>query len=282
MAIKLVIDSASDIPYEKALEMGWTYLPITVTFGLDQYRDGVDISYTEFFNKLIESDVMPVTSQVTPRVFGEAFAAIIAEGDTPVAITLSSKLSGTYQSACIAAESFEGKAYVVDSLNATLGESLVVEYADRLIKEGLTAEELVAKLNEEKKKIHLLGLLDTLEYLKKGGRISPTVAFTGSLLSIKPVVSVVDGEIQLAGKARGSKNGNNLLAQLIEKCGEVDFSKPFTLAYTGTDRTLLDKYIEDSKHFWEDSVSRLPVLNIGATIGTHIGPGAIAVSFFSK
>lgn len=282
MAIKLVIDSASDIPYKKAVEKGWVFLPITVAFGEEEYCDGIDIDYIGFFNKLIESDVMPVTSQVTPQAYEDAFAAIIAEGDTPVAITLSSKLSGTYQSACIAAEAFEGKAHVVDSLNATLGEALVIEYADRLISEGCSVEELIAKLDEDKTKIHLLGLLDTLEYLKKGGRISSTVAFAGTLLSIKPVVSVDDGEINLAGKARGSKNGNNLLAELIAKCGEVDFSKPFTLAYAGTDRTLLDKYIEDSKHFWEDHVEELPVLNIGATIGTHIGPGAIAVAFFAK
>lgn len=282
MAIKLVIDSASDIPYTKAQEMGWTFLPITVTFGEEQYRDGIDIDYIGFFNKLIESDVMPITSQVTPQAFEEAFAAIIEDGDTPVAITLSSRLSGTYQSALIAAESFPGKVFVVDSLNATLGEALIVEYADRLIRKGLTAEDLVARLDEARTEVRLLGLLDTLEYLKKGGRISPTVAFAGSLLSIKPVVSVLDGEIKLVGKARGSKNGNNLLAELIAKSGEVDFSKPFTLAYTGTDRTLLDKYVEDSKHFWEAHVVELPVLNIGATIGTHIGPGAIAVAFFAK
>src|SRR5699024_1808289 len=175
-------DSASDIEYSMAMEKGWVFLPITVSFGEEQLKDGIDINASSFYDRLIESDVMPVTSQITPYVYQQTFDKIIESGDTPIVITLSSKLSGTYQSACVAAENAAAKVYVIDSLNAALGEALIVEYADRLVRQGLSPEEIVEKVEEKKGKIHLLALLDTLEYLKKGGRISSAVAFAGALL----------------------------------------------------------------------------------------------------
>lgn len=282
MAVRLVIDSASDIEYSRAMEKGWVFLPITVSFGDEQLKDGIDINASSFYDRLIESDVMPVTSQITPYVYQQTFDKIIESGDTPIVITLSSKLSGTYQSACVAAENASAKVYVIDSLNAALGESLIVEYADRLVRQGLSPEEIVEKVEEKREKIHLLALLDTLEYLKKGGRISSAVAFAGALLSIKPVIAVEDGEVKLVGKARGSKNGNNLLAEMIRNCGGIDYSMPYTLAYSGNSDALLKKYLEDSKHLWAEDADKMPVMRIGATIGTHVGPGAIGVAFFVK
>ena len=282
MAVRLVIDSASDIEYSMAMEKGWVFLPITVSFGEEQLKDGIDINASSFYDRLIESDVMPVTSQITPYVYQQTFDKIIESGDTPIVITLSSKLSGTYQSACVAAENAAAKVYVIDSLNAALGEALIVEYADRLVRQGLSPEEIVEKVEEKKEKIRLLALLDTLEYLKKGGRISSAVAFAGALLSIKPVIAVEDGEVKLVGKARGSKNGNNLLAEMIRNCGGIDYSMPYTLAYSGNSDALLKKYLEDSKHLWAEDADKMPVMRIGATIGTHVGPGAIGVAFFVK
>ena len=282
MAVRLVIDSASDIEYSRAMEKGWGFLPITVSFGDEQLKDGIDINASSFYDRLIESDVMPVTSQITPYVYQQTFDKIIESGDTPIVITLSSKLSGTYQSACVAAENASAKVYVIDSLNAALGEALIVEYADRLVRQGLSPEEIVEKVEEKKGKIHLLALLDTLEYLKKGGRISSAVAFAGALLSIKPVIAVEDGEVKLVGKARGSKNGNNLLAEMIRSCGQIDYDMPYTLAYSGNSDALLKKYVEDSKHLWAEDADKMPVMRIGATIGTHVGPGAIGVAFFVK
>ena len=282
MAVRLVIDSASDIEYSMAMEKGWVFLPITVSFGEEQLKDGIDINASSFYDRLIESDVMPVTSQITPYVYQQTFDKIIESGDTPIVITLSSKLSGTYQSACVAAENASAKVYVIDSLNAALGEALIVEYADRLVRQGLSPEEIVEKVEEKKGKIHLLALLDTLEYLKKGGRISSAVAFAGALLSIKPVIAVEDGEVKLVGKARGSKNGNNLLAEMIRNCGQIDYDMPYTLAYSGNSDALLKKYVEDSKHLWAEDADKMSVMRIGATIGTHVGPGAIGVAFFVK
>ena len=133
-----------------------------------------------------------------------------------------------------------------------------------------------------KRRLCVIALLDTLEYLKAGGRISRTAAIAGGLLNIKPVVSIVNGEVALIGKARGSKNGSNLLRELISARGGVDFRYPFRLGYTGLDDTMLQKYIADSADLWHTEAAPLPVATIGGTIGTHAGPGAIAVAFFAK
>ena len=282
MAIQLIIDSASDIPVSYAKEHNLTYLPLPVTIGEKQYLSGVDITPQEFYEILIESDCLPVTSQVSPFGYEQAFRAAIAQGDTPVAITLSSKLSGTYQSACIAAANFDGKAFVVDSRNVSLGEAILVYYAERLIAQGLSPQQLIEALDHMKQKIKVIALLDTLEYLKKGGRIPAAVAAIGGLLSIKPVIAIVDGAVQLIGKARGSKQGNNLLNEMIASSCGFDFSLPLTLGFSGISDALLQKYITDSRSLWESHIDQLPVLSIGATIGTHAGPGAIGVAFFEQ
>ena len=171
-------------------------------------------------------------------------------------------MSGTCQSARIAAEDYEGKVFVVDSMNATIGERILVEYGLQLKDQGKSAEEIVSILEKEKSKIHTMGLLDTLEYLKKGGRISSTVAFIGGALAIKPVVAVSDGEIIMLGKARGSKNGSNFLIREIEKADGVDFSRPFCLGYTGLSDELLQKYIHD----WQTSVEGIAQRNFPSAL----------------
>ena len=157
-----------------------------------------------------------------------------------------------------------------------------MDYALRLKDQGMAAKEIAAELEQARKRIRLLALLDTLEYLKKGGRISKSVAMVGGMLSIKPVISVVDGEVAMLGKARGSRNGSNLLVQEIGKAGGVDFSMPYYLGYTGLDDSLLRKYIEDSSALWSGHTDALPICTVGGTIGTHVGPGAVAVAFFRK
>ena len=278
--VRFITDSASDMIQGDRENV--TVLPMTITFGEESYADGVDLSHTAFYEKLVESDNLPTTSQIPPAVFEEAFQAVKDAGDQAVVILMSSKLSGTYQSACIAAEDFEGTIYVVDSEHVTLGERCLIEYGLGLQKQGLTAAEIAEQLNVEKKHIRLVALLDTLEYLKKGGRVSKAVAFAGGLLSIKPVVSITNGEVQVVGKARGSKQGNNLLVQEISKAGGVDFDRPYFLGYTGLSDALLQKYIKDSADLWKDSVDHLEGYSVGGTIGTHAGPGAVAVAFFAK
>lgn len=282
--IKILVDSASDINLEEANRLGISLVSMTISFGDKEYLDGVNITNQEFFEKLVESDEFPKTSQINQSTFEEKFAELTADGSEVLCITISSLLSGTYNSARMASERFGGKVVVVDSLQACIGERILCEYAIELVKRGLPLGEIEALLNEKKMKIELLALLDTLVYLKKGGRISSVVAFAGELLSIKPVISVHHGEVKLIGKALGSKKGNNLLNQLVEKCGGIDFEMPYALAYSGLSDQYLRKYLGDSRNLWEGKVEEgnIPCHLIGSTIGTHAGPGAIAVAFFAK
>lgn len=280
--IKILVDSAADFELAEAEELGITLAPILVRFGKDEFMDGVNITHREFFEKLIESGELPQTSQINEFRFAEYFKNLTANGDDVIAITISSKLSGTYSCAVKAAKKFGEKVRVVDSLNASIGERVLLQYALRLLNCGLTVDEIVKELNERKQKIQVLAVLDTLKYLRKGGRISAAAAIAGEMLSIKPVVSVIKGEVKLVGKAIGSKKGNNLLNQLIEKCGGIDFERPYTLGYSGLSDDYLKKYLHDSEKLWKGNTDSVPSYLIGSTIGTHVGPNAIAVAFFAK
>ena len=281
--IKILVDSASDLEQQDASELGVTVLPLQIRFGSEEYLDGVSLTHREFFEKLIETDELPQTSQINEYRFDEVLSSLTADGSEVIAITLSSKLSGTHASAVKAAKKYAGKVIVVDSLNACIGERILLEYAVRLVGEGkLTAAQIAAELEEKKGKIQLLAVLDTLKYLRKGGRISSVTAIAGEMLSIKPVISVVRGEVKLVGKAMGSKKGNNLLTQLVRDCGGIDFTMPYVLGYSGLSDAFLQKYIRDSELLWKGYTDHVPYHMIGSTIGTHVGPGAIAVAFFAK
>ena len=279
MNTRIIVDSTADLMPEFKSRVHT--VPLTVNFGDEEYIDGVTIDHKTFYEKLIESDVLPTTSQATPDAFIKEFEKAKEAGEAAVVITLASKFSGTYQSATIAADDYEN-IYVVDSGSATMGSGILVELAFKLLDEGKNAEEIAAILEEQKKKIIIVALVDTLEYLKKGGRISKAVAFAGGVLNIKPVLSVTDGEINMLGKARGSKMGNNLLVQEIDKAGGIDFSKPVLLGYSGISDALLKKYIEDSRHIWEGNLNEVRYTSVGSVIGTHAGPGTVVVAFFKK
>ena len=282
MAVRFIIDSASDIVPAEAEALGLIHIPMKVIFGEEEYSDSVDLTHREFYEKLIENDEIPTTSQINPGVFMSAYQKVADDGDTAVVITLSGKLSGTYQSAMIALDGFEDKIFVVDSESVCVGERILIQLGLKLRDQGLSAAEIAAELDLQKKHVRVLALLDTLEYLKKGGRISAAVAFAGNLLSIKPVIAIENGEVSLVGKARGSKKGNNLLRELITNCGGINFDKPFALAYSGLSDRLLQKYIEDSSEIWSSHAETLPISTVGCTIGTHAGPGAVAVAFFEN
>lgn len=282
MSVKIVVDSACDLTKQRADALDLTFLSLKTIFGEEEYSDGITMSHREFYEKLIESGDMPSTSQIPPHDFEEVFAQIKKDGDTAVVITLSAKLSGTFQSAAIAREGYEDCVFLIDSETVSLGEQILVLLACQLRDEGRSAADIAQILEERKRDIRLIALLDTLEYLRRGGRISGAAAIAGNLLSIKPVIAVKEGEVAILGKARGSKNGNNMLIQEINKTNGIDFSLPFVLGYTGLDDSLLQKYIADSEALWKGQVSDLPITTIGSTIGTHAGPGAIGVAFFAR
>ncbi len=280
MSVRIITDSASDM--SPAEHPALSVLPLSVTFGTDVYMDGVDIDHQRFYEMLVERDELPKTGQVNPYAFSQAIAEAREAGDEAVIITVGAKLSGTNQSARTAlAEAPGGDVYVVDSNNVTLGERVLVEYALRLVDEGQGAAQIAAAVEAVRDRVVVIGLLETLEYLVRGGRLSAAAGAVGTLLNVKPVVAAEDGLIVQLGKARGSKNGRNLLNQKVEKAGGIDFSMPLALGYTGLSDAVLKKYIEDSAALWAGHTEgELPVHTIGATIGTHVGPVAVAVAFF--
>lgn len=289
MGIRIIIDSSADMEEAYACAHGITIIPMTITFGEESFAEGVDISRTEFFERLIESDELPRTSQIPPMVFQDLFQEAVAAGDTVVCITLSSHISGTYQSACIAAAPFKESVFVVDSENATVGERILAERAWALRDEGLSAADIAYCLDQEKKDIRLVAALDGLEYLRRGGRISGAAAAIGGLLSIKPVVGVVDGKVVVLGKARGSKASRSMVFEEIEKAGGIDFTRPVWVAYSGLSDKIGRKYIADSLAIAADGgliespdALELPLTLVGAVIGTHVGPDGVAFAFFAR
>lgn len=286
MPVRIITDSGSE--YKSSDHPALEVLPLTVAFGDDVYREGVDITYDQFYELLAEREEFPSTGQATPFLFQEALERAREAGEDVVIITMSSRLSGTYQNACMAAtaarEAGLDTVRVVDSLNMTLGERIVVQYALQLVDEGLGANEIADALEASVPRVRIVGLVDTLEYLKRGGRISATAGTVGELLSIKPVITVTDGEVIVLGKARGSKRGRTLLHQEIEKAGGIDFDMPGALGYSGLSDKTLRKYLEEYRDVWEGGIAEedLPISQVGAAIGVHVGPGGIAVAFFSR
>ena len=275
MGIRIVVDSTADLTPQVRRRV--IVVPLTIHFGEEEFVDGVNITGQEFYEKLVTSKMMPSTSQATPYAFSAAFGQAVADGDEVIAIVVSSKLSGTYQSAVIAAEDYPGKVHVVDSLNIALGSAILTEYALRLVDEGHSAQEIASLLEAARERVRLMAVVDTLEYLQRGGRLSKTAAIAGGLLSIKPIIGLVDGEIKVLAKGRGNKQANNLMNQEVVKTG-IDASMPMMLGYTGTDDELLRKYRQDSGELWSADTPESLVCGV---VGTHAGPGAVAIAFFA-
>lgn len=279
MSVQIIIDSTADLP--DRLRGAFPTVPLTVRFGEEEFVDGVTIDRQTFYERLVESDVLPTTSQATPADFLPFYENVKRAGDSAVVLTIASALSGTYQSACLAAQDYDN-IYVVDSQTAAIGTGILAEYALLCARQGMDAPSLTARLEEKRQDVCLIALLDTLEYLKRGGRISKAAAMAGSLLNIKPVVTVQDGEVLVVGKARGSRQGNNLLAEKIRACGGIDFDLPILLGYSGLSDACLQKYAEDSRALWQDGTHTLDSTLICGVIGTHTGPGVVAAAFFRK
>ena len=279
--VQLIVDSACDMQLDEANKLGVTLMPLRTNFGGEVFLDGVDLSHDAFFEKLTQEKVLPMTSQVPPYDYEMAYRDAQQAGREALVITLSSKLSGTYQSAVIAAQELGADVTIVDSENVTAGERVLVDLAICLRDEGLGAKEIAERLEQAKKRLCIIGRVDTLEYLYRGGRLSKTSAIAGTLLNIKPVLTVRDGKLAVLGKARGAKQSNNFLNEAIAQRGGIDFSMPLMLGYSGQSDSALQEYIAASHGIWEGKLPQLPITSIGSTIGTHVGPGAIVLAFFA-
>ena len=279
MSVQIIVDSSVDVAerFRERLHI----VPLIIHFGEEELIDGVTINKEQFYRRLVESEQLPFTSQASPVAFQKVYEEVTQAGDSAVVITLASKLSGTYQSACIAAGDFDN-IYVVDSQTAAIGAGVLTEYALARAEAGIGARELASELEQKREDVCLVALLDTLEYLKRGGRISKTAALAGGLLNIKPMITVRDGEVVLIGKARGSKQGNSLLVEKIRACGGIDFDLPILLGYSGLSGESLETYVEYSHDLWERGTEILDKTCISGVIGTHTGPGVVVAAFFRK
>ena len=281
--IRIITDSASDIPNNDSIPANLSIMPLTIFFGEEEYLDGKTITNEEYYNKLTGGDILPKTSQVTPYDFEQEIQKAIDNGEKVIVITLSSGLSGTYQSACIAASNFDKDVAVIDSFMATVSEQILVKYALQLIEQGMEYGKIVETLENDKKKIKLVGPLDTLEYLKKGGRISAAAAVFGSALSIKPIITVIEGKVEVIAKARGRRNAIETTLKIVRESETgIDFDKPYAVGYSGNDKDMLNIFIESSKTNGNINIENWPVVSIGSTIGTYTGPDSIIFGYFEK
>ena len=279
MRTAIATDSNSGITQEQAAKLGIYVLPMPFMINGEMFYEGVNLTHEEFFKRMEEgADI--TTSQPSPGEVTDFWDKLLKEYDEILYIPMSSGLSGSCQTAIMLADDYDGKVQVVNNQRISVTQEQSALDARDLAAKGYEAAQIKEILERTKYESSIYITLTTLKYLKKGGRISSTVAFIGGALAIKPVVAVSDGEIIMLGKARGSKNGSNFLIREIEKADGVDFSRPFCLGYTGLSDELLQKYIHDSEHLWKDYAKELPISTLGATIGTHVGPGAVAVAFF--
>lgn len=279
MSIHIITDSAADLTEENKRRL-YAVVPLSVSFGEEVFADGVTLSKDKFYERLEKSKELPRTSQPSPEAFEKVFRKLQEQGDSAVVITISSGLSGTYQSACLAAQKYPN-VRVVDSQSVSIGTGVLAEYACSCAEKGMELDELARHLTEKREEIGLIAMVDTLKYLRKGGRISGAAAVAGEVLNIKPVITIKDGKVAILGKARGSRKANNFLIEQIRRNG-VNYSMPILLGFTGQSDELLQNYVRDSSCLWQGHVDHLDSVKLCSVIGTHAGPGAVAVAYFAS
>ena len=279
MAVKFIIDAGCDLNQQQAEALGVKLIPMTIRFGAEEYRSGVDITNQEFYEKLTTSKENPTTSQPTPFEYEQAYEEVVSAGDEAVVLCVSSALSGTYQSATIAADGYENRIYVIDTRAVSLGQKILLDYAIGLRDKGMSAKEIFTELEQKKQDIRVYGAVETLEYLIRGGRLSKAAGAVGSVLGIRPVLYLTDGGLGVAGKARGPKAAITMTHKLMAEEG-IDYSLPFAVGYTGSDASVLDTFLNAPDSVWNGM--DVPIFNVGSTVGTHTGPGLFLAAFFHK
>lgn len=277
MGIRIITDSTSDINSTQARELGITVVPLKVIFGEKEYKEGIDITIEGFYEKLVKAEKLPTTSQPAPDDFLSAFLQAKEAGDSAIVILIAGKLSGTFQSAVIAKEMAEyEEIYIVDSQITITGLRFLVEHAVKLNREGKSAKDIVKILEELKERIVLLAIVDTLEYLHKGGRLSKSSAILGSLLKFKPIITLKDGAIGVLGKERGTNKGIGKILEIIEEQGGLDSNYPVYYGYTADDaktKQLMESV--NSRYHIKDA----KIYPVGCVVGTHAGPGACVITY---
>ncbi|MCL2254048.1 MAG: DegV family protein [Lachnospiraceae bacterium] len=275
MSIRIITDSTSELSQKEAKDLNISVVPLKTIFGEKEYLDGIDITPQEFYAKLSQAKELPTTSQPSPAEYEKLFREAQDRGEQIITICIAERLSGTYQSANIAKGICGGDITVIDSGNATIGLQILVRLAIKLRDEGKTAAEITKIVEEKKKAICLYAAIDTLEFLHKGGRLSRTSAIAGTLLSVKPILSLFQSELNVVGKCKGQTKAYTEVFQLVKTAG-IDGSMPFAIGYTG-ERNNFERF----QQICQENLGENPLESeIGSVIGTHAGPGAVAIAFF--
>ncbi|MCR8656128.1 DegV family protein [Paenibacillus endoradicis] len=280
--IRIVTDSTADIPADAREKYGITMVPLKVLFGEETFRDAIDMTTDDFYARLKTSTVMPTTSQPSPAEFSDVYERLLAEDPTGpiISIHLASVLSGTYQSATIAQSMIEAEdanITVIDSKSASYGNGMQVILAAKMAEAGASVEEIVAAIEERQKNAEIYFLVDTLEYLQKGGRIGRAAALIGSLLNIKPILSLDEvGAVYSADKARGSKKA---MAKIVELLKEAYGDAEVGLVVAKTDDATIAQELE-ARVTAELNVKEIHYTAVGTVVGTHTGPGTSAVFLY--
>lgn len=277
--VHILVDSTSDLPREEAERLGVTVVPLTVRFGEEEFRDGVDLLPAEFFARLALCRDLPTTSQVNSGVFMDTFRNLLAgKNDEIVGLFLTHRLSGTYQSACIARNSFpRHNIYAIDSGTGSFGLWPLVREAVRMRDEGRTGAEIAARIDELKKRVMLRIVLETLKYAQKGGRIPMTAAVVGSLLHVKPILRIQDGKILIEKKVRGNQAAYDFMAKAMD--AEWDRSFPPSLS-SAQCPDLLASFVRRLRA--ETGMETYDHHELGTVIGTYSGPGAVGVAYLLR
>lgn len=278
MAIKIITDSSADMPAELAEELGITVVPLYVRFGDEVYRIQVDISQDEFYHRLLHGSVHPTTIQPSPQDFVNVYQKLAEEADGIVSIHLSSKLSGTHSSALQAKEQIEKRCpiEVCDSESTTVALGLICLAAAAVAKAGGDMQQVLAEAKQAISGIHLLGLLDTLKYLVVGGRSGKAKKLLGSVLNVKPMLTLKDGEVVPAGQARTRAKGVGRLVEFVQNATDI---KELSIGYNTTP--------DEAQTLAERISSIVPkeqikLATIGPVLGVHAGPGTLIVAFIGE
>lgn len=276
-SVALVTDSTADIPRGMRERLGISMVPLKVMFGSESYLDNIELQPAEFYRKLTGSPVLPTTSQPSPADFFDVFKRLTDEGKSVVSVHLSGAFSGTYQSAMIAKSMFEDDAdiTVIDSKSASYGYGMIVVAAAELAERGASKEEIIAEVHRLRREMRLYFLVDTLEFLQKGGRIGKAAAMVGSLLNIKPILTIDDeGAINSVDKVRGQKRAMARIAELLQAdLGDRPVNLMIALT-PGFEENAKDMAALLKERF---NVSTYVETEIGPVIGTHAGPGTVGV-----
>lgn len=283
MAIRILTDTTCEIPISEQESLGIRILPIRIIFGDKEYIEGVNITKKEFYEKLAVCEKLPGTAQITPGELCDYFKEYLDNGDELVCMFISSELSGTHNNAHAAKESLTGaggeRIHIVDTQAVTFSLGLLVLEAVRLRDSGMSAAAMCDTLNEIRKKIRLWAVVDTLKYLKLGGRLSGTAAVVGTLLNIKPVITVRDGQVHALSKGKGYKKAVEILLKIM-KDYPIDYSRCITFGSSDSPE-MLETIINDIRKVYKD-IEEYTALDIGAVVGAHIGPRCAGIAYFEK